>query len=75
MSISFVTEPATLTVRRLNIRLPDAVWQQVDAIVADSKAGGAKINIEATISSMLEALVRQATGTAKRRGRKAQAGS
>lgn len=72
MSISFVTEPAAMTVRRLNIRLPDAVWQQIDTIVSNSKAGGAKINIEATIASMLEALVREATGTTKRRGRKAQ---
>ncbi len=75
MSISFVTEPAAMTVRRLNIRLPDSVWQQIDTIVADSKSGGAKINIEATIASMLEALVREATGERKRRGRKAQAQS
>lgn len=75
MSISFVTEPAAMTVRRLNIRLPDAIWQQIDTIVSESKTGGAKINIEATIASMLEALVREATGTGKRRGRKSQAQS
>ena len=70
MSMSFVHAPSRSSIRRLNIRLPDNVWQELDALVANSEKEGGKIDLEATVAAMIESLVRAASGGGKRRRKK-----
>lgn len=75
MSISFIRGTVATSMRRLAIRMPDDVWEQIDRLVAESEKDGAKINVEATVAAALQALVAEATGGKRRRARKEVAAS
>jgi hypothetical protein len=70
MSITFVRKASDTEMRRLNIRLPATTWEQLDRLVKESEADGSKIDVESTLAAALDALLREATGEKRKRGRK-----